>query len=123
MGGRVAASDDQACVKGGSISPFLQTGASLIRPTAPSADGVEHDDRDLALGLLLVLGIRRPELQRLLPQPRALRAGGGPGPRLHLRRPDLDFDVRVGKDVAIPAGVLRRAAFEATTKYLSPAFP
>jgi hypothetical protein len=27
-----------------------------------SADGVEHDHRDLALGLLLVIGVGRPEL-------------------------------------------------------------
>src|SRR5262245_55419344 len=26
------------------------------------ADGVEHDDRDLALGFLLVIGVGRPEL-------------------------------------------------------------
>jgi len=42
--------------------------------------------------------------------PDALLACGGSGPRLHLRGPDLHFDVRVGEDVAVPAGVLRRAA-------------
>src|SRR6266403_5608473 len=49
-----------------------------------SADRVQHDHRDLALGLALVIGVGRPELQRLFPQPRALLARGGPGPQLHL---------------------------------------
>src|SRR5271155_184863 len=44
-----------------------------------SADGVEHDHGDLALGLALVIGVGGPEFQRLFPQPRALVAGGGPG--------------------------------------------
>jgi hypothetical protein len=76
-----------------------------------SADGVEHDHGDLPLGLALVIGVGRPELQRLFPQPRALLAGSGPGPRLYLCGPDLHVDVRIGEDVAIPAGVLRCAAF------------
>jgi hypothetical protein len=29
-----------------------------------SADGIKHDHRDLALGLLLVIGVGRPELER-----------------------------------------------------------
>src|SRR5205823_4964581 len=74
---------------------------SLFRPTSLlSADGVEHDHRDLALGLLLVIGVGRPELQRLFPQPRALLARGGPGPRLQLRGPDLHLDLRIGEKVA-----------------------
>src|SRR6516162_10734760 len=75
------------------------------------ADGVQHDYRDLTLGLALIIGVGRPELQCLFPQPRALLALGGPGPRLRLHGPDLYLDVRVGEDVAVPAGVLRRAAF------------
>src|SRR5580700_8073256 len=75
-----------------------------------SVNGIQHDDRDLALGLLLVIGVGRPELERLLPQPRPLRAGRGPGPRLHLGGPDLHIDLRVGDEVAVPAGMLRRAA-------------
>src|SRR6266436_9130133 len=74
------------------------------------AEGVQHDYRDLALGLVLVIGVRRPELERLFPQPRALVTGGGPGPRLHFRAPDLHLDLRVGEDVAVPARMLRRAA-------------
>ena len=76
-----------------------------------SADGVEHDEGDLALGLALVIGVGRPELQCLFPQPGAFLARGGPGPRLHLRGPDLHVDVGVGENVAVPAGVLRCAAY------------
>src|SRR5271166_1744292 len=75
------------------------------------ADGIQHDHRDLALGLLLVIGIGWPELERLLPQPRALRAGGRPGPRLQLGGPDLHVDLRVREQIAVPAGVFWRAAF------------
>src|SRR5439155_22780984 len=75
------------------------------------ADGIQHDHRDLALGLLLVIGVGRPELERLFPQLCPLLARRGPGPRLHLRRPDLHVDLRVGEEVAVPAGMLRRAAF------------
>src|SRR5438876_9262455 len=75
------------------------------------AEGVQHDYRDLALGLALVIGVGWPELERLFPQPCPLLTGGGPGPCLHLRGPDLHFDLRVGEDVAVPAGMLRRAAF------------
>src|SRR5256885_181816 len=74
------------------------------------ADRVEHDDRDLALGLGLVIGVRRPEFERLLPQFCALRAGGGAGPRPHLRGADLHLDLGVGEEVAVPARMLRRAA-------------
>src|SRR5947209_3196503 len=41
----------------------------------------------------------------------ALRAGGGAGPRLHLRGADLHLDLGVGEEVAVPARMLRRAAF------------
>src|SRR3984893_16395626 len=61
-----------------------------------SAHGVQHDHRDLALGLLLVIGVGRPELQRLFPQPRALLARGGPRPRLEFRGTDLHVVLRVG---------------------------
>src|SRR5437879_1289105 len=76
-----------------------------------SANRIEHDDGNLALGLLLVIGVGRPEFERLLPQTRPLLAGGGAGPRLHLGGPDLHLDLRVGEQVAVPAGMLRRAAF------------
>src|ERR1700730_17147471 len=88
-----------------------------------SADGVQHDHRDLALGLLLVIGVGRPELQRLFPQPRALLARGGPGPRFDLCGPGLHVDLRVGEDVAVPAGVLRGAAFRGDHDIAIPGFP
>src|SRR5215210_4954669 len=72
---------------------------------------VEDDDRDLALGLLLVVGIGRPEFQRLLPEPGAFLAGCGAGAGLELLGADLHFDLGIGEEVAIPARVLRRAAF------------
>src|SRR6516225_11393178 len=77
---------------------------------AKSVDGVQYDHRDLALGLLLVIGVRRPELERLWPQPRALLASGGAGPCLELLGADLHVDFRVREEIAVPAGVLRRAA-------------
>src|SRR5215216_1240159 len=76
-----------------------------------SADWIEHDDGDLALGLLLIVGVRRPEFQRLLPEAGALLARGGAGPRLHLLGADLHVDLRIGEEIAVPAGMLRRAAF------------
>src|SRR2546423_1581695 len=57
------------------------------------------------------VGTGRPELQRLLPEAAALRAGRGAGSRLHLLGPDLHLDLRVGEKVSVPAGMLRRAAF------------
>src|SRR5205085_8121960 len=87
------------------------------------ADGVQHDYGDLALGFALVIGVGRPELQRLFPQPRALLAGGGPGARLHLGGPDLHVDFRVGEDVAVPAGVLRCAAFRGDDDVAVAGFP
>ena len=50
-------------------------------------DGVQHDHRDLALGLALIVGIGWPEFQRLVPEPRPFRARGGPRPRLQLLVP------------------------------------
>src|ERR1700761_3994886 len=74
-------------------------------------DGVQHNDRYLPLGLRLILSVRRPELERLCPEPRAFFTGHRPGPCLHLLGPDLHLDIRVREDVAIPSGVLRCAAF------------
>src|SRR5437868_2100474 len=92
------------------IASVLDGARTLRRVRLGLADRVEHDDRDLALGLGLVIGVRRPEFERLLPEFRALRAGGGAGPRLHLRGADLHLDLGVGEEVAVPARMLRRAA-------------
>jgi hypothetical protein len=54
---------------------------------------------------------------------RALLACGGPGPPSHLRGPDLDLDFRVGEVVAVPAGVLRCAAFRADDEIAVTRFP
>src|SRR5438067_8217676 len=91
--------------------PPYPTSSRLPALSPRLAHGVEHDYRDLAFGLLLVVGIGRPELQRLLPEAAALRAGRGAGSRLHLLGPDLHLDLRVGEKVSVPAGMLRRAAF------------
>ena len=73
-------------------------------------DRVQHDHRDLALGLALIVGIGGPELKRLVPEARPFRAGGGPRPRLELPGPDLNLDHRVGQHVLVPARMLGRAA-------------
>src|SRR2546429_7913195 len=49
-------------------SAQMRPRVALLRAwrSAPlSGDGVQHDHRDLALGLALVIGVGRPELQRL----------------------------------------------------------
>src|SRR5215470_4194338 len=76
-----------------------------------SVNGIQDDDGDLALGIALVIGVGRPELQRLFPQLRTLLARGGSRPRLHFRGSDLQLDLRFCNEVLIPAGVLRRPAF------------
>ena len=81
-----------------------------------SADGVDHDDRDLALGLALVVGVGSPEFQRLFPQPCALPAGDGPGPRLDLCDADLQLDLRVREEVAYQPRRCGAPPFEAITK-------
>src|ERR1700739_3021953 len=97
--------------------------AHLVRCSLMSADGVEYDHRYLALGLLLVIGVGRPELQRLFPQPRSLLAGGGPRPCLQLRGPDLHVDIRVGDQVAVPARMLRRTALRGDHEITVSSFP
>src|SRR6185369_101584 len=68
------------------------------RPCWPAlVDRVQHDHRDLALGLALIVGIGGPELQRLVPEARPFRAGGGSRSRLKLPGPDLNLDYRVGQ--------------------------
>src|SRR4029453_6099582 len=76
-----------------------------------SADRIEHYDRDLAVGnLLLVVVVGRPEGGGLLPERRAFRAAGGAGEHLLLLGADLDLDLGVGEDVLVPARMLGRAA-------------
>src|ERR1044071_5348031 len=76
-----------------------------------SADRVEHHDRDLAIGnLLLIVGVGRPERDGLLPELGAFGATGGAGAYLLLLGPDLHFDLGVGEEVLVPAGMLGRAA-------------
>src|SRR5207302_8700600 len=113
----IASSSSLVC-----LTAFLPLSSS---PTSrfELADGVEHDHRDLALGLALVIGIGRPELQCFFPQPRTLLARSGPGARLHLRGADLHVDLRVGEDVAVPAGMLRCAAFRGDDQVAVTGFP
>jgi hypothetical protein len=84
--------------------------------------GVQHDDGDLALGLALVIGVGRPEFERLFLQRRALLPGGGSGPGL-LPGPDLQSTSGVGEDVAAPAGVLRCVAFRGDDEIAIDGFP
>src|SRR5262249_22526811 len=96
------------------VSPYVGTVAR--RRAASLADGVQHDYRDLALCLSLVIGVGRPELECLFPEACPLVTGCGPGPCLYFRGPDLHLDLRVGEYVAVPAGMLRRAAFRGDHK-------
>lgn len=77
-----------------------------------SAGGVEHDHGDLAFGLLLVIGVGRPELQRLFPQPRARSSP------VAVRAPAFVFAVPtctstsgLARMLRYQPGVLRCAAF------------
>src|SRR5580698_2650192 len=81
------------------------------RTLAALADGVQHHHGDLSLRLLLVIRIRRPEFQGLLPEPGALLASDGPGFGLELFRSDLNVDLGIGNQVLVPARVVRCAAF------------
>ena len=81
------------------------------RPAPESSGALEDDDRDLALGLLLVFvvggplgGHRRPDLRLLLG---ARRAGAG----LEDVAFDLDLDLGVLGEVQVPGGVRVVAAF------------
>jgi len=71
---------------------------------------IQHDHRNLALGLELIVGIGRPKFERLFPKSEAFLARRCPGPRVHLLGPDLHFDVGVRKNVAIPPRVLGGAS-------------
>src|SRR3954454_24548942 len=73
-------------------------------------DWIQHDHRYPALSLELIVGIGRPEFERLFPKPKAFLALRRPGPRLHLLGPDLYLHVGVCKHVAIPAWVFGRAS-------------
>src|SRR5690349_8386064 len=115
-GTRSRASQTSHAARSSAIPTPMRLVAPIGRVSSPDpmllglVGRVEHDARDLALGLVLVVGIWRPEFERLLPEFGALRAGGGAGPRLHLFGADLHFDLGVGEEVAVPAGMLRRAA-------------
>src|SRR5215471_2533573 len=71
---------------------------------------VQRDDRYLALGLELIVGVGRPKFERFFPKSEAFLARRHPGPRVHLLGPDLYFDLRVRENVAIPPWVLGRAS-------------
>src|ERR1043166_4116712 len=115
-GTRSRTSQTSHAARSSAIPTPMRLVAAVGRVSSPDpmllglVDRVEHDDRDLALGLLLVVGIGRPEFERLLPELRALGTGRGAGPRLHLLGADLHFDLGVGEEVAVPAGMLGRAA-------------
>src|ERR1700761_8556557 len=84
------------------------SGAGAAMASGPSAGGgLEDDDRDLAAGLLLVLG--EPGLQFLLPGPDRLpllRVGHPGGPRDGLGA-DLEGGLGVGLQVVVPGRVVR----------------
>src|SRR4051794_32177427 len=71
------------------------------RPTGPASDGqvssdaLEEEDRDLAVGLLLVLGVRRVLRDRALPPLGALRTLGDARPVGVRLGAVLELDLRV----------------------------
>src|ERR1700677_3488117 len=71
-------------------------------------NGVQDDYRYLAVGLERIVGIRRPELERLRPKSRAFVPRRRS--RLQLLGRDLHLDIRVGEDIAVPTGVFGRSA-------------
>src|SRR4051794_18725518 len=74
-------------------------------------DRVEQHDRDLTVGLGLVILVRRPDLRHLRPEPRPLLGRGDPGPRVELVAVYLHPHVRVGDQVLEPERVGGIAAF------------
>ena len=68
----------------------------------------EDEDRDLARGLPLVLGVGRVRGDRALPPLRALVSRGLPRDHLLLVRAVLQFDARIRAEVVVPARMGRR---------------
>src|SRR5581483_8257147 len=71
---------------------------------------LEHDDRDLAVGPRPVLVVVAPHLVRPPPEPLALLALGDVRASRQNAVEDLDLDVRVLREVLVPAGMLGRPA-------------
>jgi hypothetical protein len=77
-------------------------------------NGIEHNHWNLALGLLFIVGIGRPEFQGHGPKPGTLIAWGGPGLRLELFRPDLDLYRGIATRFLYQPGWSGAPPFEAT---------
>src|SRR5438067_7433294 len=75
-----------------------------------TAGALEHDDRDLALGLVHVVVVRRPDLGHRRPETVALVAAGCARPCGELLVLDLQLHLGMLDEVPVPPGVLRRAA-------------
>ena len=95
-------------------------GAAAAAASAVS-DRVERHDRDLAVRLFLIVGVRRIDLDHLVPQTLALLA------RCRARlcgeplRGDLHGHLRQGVEVPIPGRMLRRAALRCHDHVAAPA--
>ncbi len=79
-------------------------------------NGIQHNNWNLALSLALVIGVRRPELNCLLPQPCALLAGCSPGSRLHRFVPTCTSASGLARRLRYQPGCSGAPPFEATTK-------
>src|SRR5438067_36192 len=90
-------------------SRWYLPGRGKTAAAARASHALEHDHRDLAVGLRLVLVIVRPDLVHQPPQSVAL-AFGGARAGVELVALDLHLDLGVLRQVAIPAGIVRRAA-------------
>src|SRR5579884_295451 len=85
-------------------------GGLALRARPRCSQTLQHDDGNLAVRLALVRVVVRPDLVHHPPQPLALLARGGAGARTEAVAEDLHADLRILREVAIPAGVRRRAA-------------
>lgn len=86
--------------------------ASRAAASTPSAlvVALQHEERDLPAGLLLVLLVLRERLDRALPPLGLLLTGDLTGRHVPLGRAVLELDMRMSLQVEVPDRVLRRAA-------------
>src|SRR2546426_10648155 len=75
-----------------------------------SGEWLQDHHRNLALGLLLIAIVVRPDRGHQPPECGLLFGGGSPRPRPELVAAYLHLDLRVHDEVQIPLGVLVRAA-------------
>src|SRR5207245_1671515 len=88
---------------------------SVACRAAAASNALQQDHRDLAAGLLLVLGEPRHELLLRLPDRLALLVLEDPGPGVDRFGAALHLATRSGPEVVIPVRVRRSAALIVST--------